>query len=932
MLGLPLAFVAPLALAAFAALPLVWWLLRVTPPRPREVAFPPLILIRDLAPKEETPARTPWWILALRLLLVALIVLAMAGPIWNPVVIANASNGPALILLDDGWSAAPTWSQRITLAARHVEAAKTAGKPSAIVALSQGAREFLASDAISANERLRALKPQPFLPDRVSALASVEAFVAKNPGTNIIWIADGLAEGSACAFAEKLVAIGGPSTRIIADGPAPRALVDAANQGGALDVTVLRAAATGANNGFVRAVDMKGALIGQAAFDFAGKTEAHARFELPVELRNDIARLELVDGASAGAVALLDGRWRRRRVALVSGGTADTSQPLLSPSYYLTKALQPFADVREARAGTADPIVAMLDEKPAVLVLADIGSISGMAYTRLNQFVDEGGTLVRFAGARMANASDDLIPVRLRRGGRTLGGALSWETPKKLGAFDRTSPFNGLAVPTEVQVTRQVLAEPEAGLVNKTWAQLADGTPLVTGATIGRGRLVLFHVTADTTWSNLPLSGLFVDMLRKIVALSSASADGEATANGALAETLPPSRTLDGFGVFGAPPATARPLPVTYAGPPSLDHPPGFYGPVDGLRALNTLRDGERISAADFSGLKFTSEALNPAPPVDLRPPLMALAFLVFLLDALAMFYLSGAFRRHVARAALVLLMVCAAAPFMADVAPPAIAQEKSRTPKALAPRDLEAVLKTRLAYIVTGDERVDEASRLGLAALSRVLSERTSLLPGEPQGVDPARDELAFYPLIYWPVVAARPQPSPQAAAKVGAFMKQGGTIVFDTRDALLARPGAAPTPEAQWLAQFLKGMDVPELERVPRDHVVTKTFYLLDSFVGRTVIGDTWIEALPVEANDEQRPARSGDSVSPIVITSNDLASAWAATRGGDPLYPLVPGGARQRELALRGGVNLVMYTLTGNYKADQVHVRDLLERLGH
>ncbi len=162
---------------------------------------------------------------------------------------------------------------------------------------------------------------------------------------------------------------------------------------------------------------------------------------------------------------------------------------------------------------------------------------------------------------------------------------------------------------------------------------------------------------------------------------------------------------------------------------------------------------------------------------------------------------------------------------------------------------------------------------------------------------------------------------------------MKQGGTIVFDTRDAFAARPGGAPTPAARWLRQLLDGVDVPELEPVPPDHVVTKTFYLIDGFVGRYAIGETWIEALPpAPADGGARPARASDSVSPIIITANDLAAGWASDQDGESLYALTPGGRRQHELALRGGINLVMYTLTGNYKSDQVHVRDLLERLAH
>jgi hypothetical protein len=246
--------------------------------------------------------------------------------------------------------------------------------------------------------------------------------------------------------------------------------------------------------------------------------------------------------------------------------------------------------------------------------------------------------------------------------------------------------------------------------------------------------------------------------------------------------------------------------------------------------------------------------------------------------------------------------------------------------------RDMDAALSTRLAYVVTGDASVDETSKLGLTALTRVLGSRTSAELADPVALDPARDELAFYPLIYWPIVAGLPQPKPEARTRIAAFMKNGGTMVFDTRDALTARPGGAPTAEALWLRGLLEGVDVPELEPIPHDHVLTKTFYLLDRVVGRTAIGETWIEALPPpDPTDRvQRPARAGDSVSPIIIASDDLAAAWAEDADRRPLYPLIPGGARQRELALRTGVNLVMYTLTGNYKADQVHAKDILERL--
>jgi hypothetical protein len=330
------------------------------------------------------------------------------------------------------------------------------------------------------------------------------------------------------------------------------------------------------------------------------------------------------------------------------------------------------------------------------------------------------------------------------------------------------------------------------------------------------------------------------------------------------------------------------------------------------MRAVNALAPGQTLGSANYGPFVVHEGALAVAPPIDLRRWLLPAALVGLMIDALVSIWLMGGapLRRKGALAALAVVGALGLAAVL-----PHHARAGESAP--ISDRDMNAALSTRLAYVVTGDASVDETSKLGLTALTRVLASRTSAELAEPVALDPARDELAFYPLIYW---------------RIAAFMKNGGTMIFDTRDALIARPGAPPTAEALWLRALLKGVDVPELEPIPHDHVLTKTFYLLDRIVGRTAIGQTWIEALPPpDPNDRvQRPARAGDSVSPIIIASDDLAAAWAEDADRRPLYPLIPGGARQRELALRSGVNLVMYTLTGNYKADQVHAKDILERL--
>lgn len=925
-------FAAPLALIGLASLPFIYWLLRVTPPRPREIVFPPTKILRELRREEETPSKTPLLLLLLRLALAAALILAMAGPVWSPSGTVVASSAPTLVALDDSWAAAPSWERRLSAGAALIESAARGGAPVAVMTVSETAAPTLA-DAARALEKLRSTRPKHYLSDRRAAADALTAFAKANPKGRIIWISDGLAQGDAGAFAKALSGAAGSGARVevLTDDHAPLALAAPANEAATLGVDVLRPDASAPGAATIAAYDAKGQIIGRASAAFGASLRARATLDLPVELRNDVSMLRIEGENSAGAVALLDARSKVRRVAVAGGAGLDDAQPLLSPLYYLEKALGPFAQLRKARPGAIDPIQTLLAERPNVMVLADVGLAPGETYDALNRFVEEGGALIRFAGPRLANASDDLLPVRLRRNGRVLGGAMSWETPKSLAEFDAVSPFFGLPASKDVSVQRQVLAEPDPGLAQKSWARLSDGTPLVTAERRGKGLVVLFHVNADASWSNLPISGLFVDMLKRISAMSGESAPlpvagDEAPATAGEPQVLAPMKTLDGFGVLGAPGPNAQAIPAHFEGPASAEHPPGLYGAGDAFVALQSLREGDELTRFDFQGAGLAPTALASGAPVDFRGPLLAAALLAFIVDGVVVLLLSGKIRlRPLATAAGAVILL------LAPLQPQDARAESAAKPVATQ-RDKEAALSTRLAYVVSGDPRIDDISRSGLEALSKALFTRTSFSPGDPLGVDPAKDELAFYPMLYWPIVAAAPQPSAKTAAKVAAYMKQGGTIVFDTRDALAQRPGDSPTPETQWLRDFTKGLDIPELEVVPQDHVITKTFYLLDGFVGRYANGETWVEALPPDPKEQAaRPVRATDSVSAIVVTSNDLATAWAQDKRGQPLVPLTPGGARQRELALRGGINLVMYTLTGNYKSDQVHVRDLLERLG-
>jgi hypothetical protein len=933
--ALSLGFTEPLVLTGLITLPALWWLLRLIPPRPRRIDFPPTRLLFAIVPREETPARTPWWLTLLRLALAATIIIAAAGPLWHPPLAATKTQAPLAILFDDGWTAASTWEARLRTADDIIMRAADNRRAVALLPLSQGARDISLETADSARVRLQQIKPVPYRVDRAETLPSLSRLLSTNPEVELVWLSDGVDLGNGAAFVTSLEQTVGqhPFTIVTGGIPQPRALNGAENAAGALSVKVLRATPGAEDTGNLRALDLKGLSLGEAQFTFkAADRETEARFELPVELRNEIARLEIAGERSAGAVQLLDKRSRRRTVGVVSGANADVAEPLLSSSYYLQRALEPFADVRLAQGESpADAVSHFLDQNLPMLVLTDVGNV-GDAHDRLAHWVEDGGVLVRFAGPRLAASEDDLVPVRLRRGGRILGGSLSWDKPQPLAGFSRDSPFAGLPVPDDVTVTRQVLAEPDATLGDNTWATLADGTPLVTAAHRGKGLIVLFHVTGDTRWSDLPLSGAFVDMLKRIVALAGTTiaTEGAPIASKNARAVAAPSHILDGFGSFAAPPPTARPVPEDFSGSATRDHPPGFYGPPESLLAVNTLAGGDRLAALDFSPLVNASrEIYRTSEPQDLRGPVLLAAIALLLLDSIIVLFLGGGIQRLIPRrlpAASASILVAAA------LALTCISAYSQQSPTEVP----QSALETKLAYVITGNSEVDAISKAGLSGLTLFLAQRTALEPGDPIGLDISRDELVFYPLIYWPIVPGAPKPSEAALKRIDAYMKDGGTVLFDTRDAVVAPAGPGGetrSPGMLELRKILSSLDIPELEPVPRDHVLTKTFYLLRDFPGRFDSGQLWVEALPSESEQEAsgRPARGGDGVSSIIITSNDFAGAWATRPDGQPVLPMVDGQPRQRELAFRAGVNIVMYTLTGNYKADQVHVPALLERLG-
>ncbi len=891
-----LTFAQPWLLLPLVLLPLLWWLLRATPPAPRRLGFPAVRLLFGLHPVEETPQRTPWWLLLLRLLVAALVILAFARPLLNAST-SLSGQAPLLVVVDDGWSSAPGWQQRQAALDVHLAEAERSGLQVRLLRSAPGAAGEVPelSDSMPASQArslLAGMQPRPWPLDREAATLALAEVGGQR--FQVLWASDGLDAPGTAAFGRGLAALGPVSELHPAAERLPRLLRPPRDIDKGLVVPVERPQAAASLPLTLRALRDDGREVGRTSVTFEeGATEAAAVLELPLELRNAIARLSLVEERTAGTTLLLDGRAQRLAVGLVEEeGSEAAVQPLLSELYYVQQALSPYSVISR---GTLDEL---LERQLSVLVIPDRGALSAKEQDKLEAFVEAGGLVLRFAGPRLAGSPDAFTPVPLRVGDRRLGGVMSWEEPVPVAPLTE-GPFAGLTVPAEVTVDRQVLAEPSPDLASHTWARLADGTPLVTASQRGAGTLVLIHTTASPSWSNLALSGLFVEMLRRVVETAKGLTPliGEAS--------LPPVQSLDAFGRLGDPAPVVLDLTAEAVADKAVGprHPPGYYGSKESRRAFNLETAVPSLQPMpEITGVNRA--VYSAAPAFELKPWLLSAGLLLLLVDLLLALGLRGLLVRPVGAALLALVLV-------SGVQPKAWAVDDGLA--------MEATGDTRLAFVETGNGEVDAISRVGLAGLSRLLNRRTAVEAGEPIGVNLERDELAFFPLLYWPITSEQQSLSEAAVERVNAFLAHGGTIFFDLRDPGGGGPSSSQTANLRRLTQRL---EIPPLAPVPPEHVLTKAFYLMQDFPGRYDGGTLWVDTEGTVAND---------GVARVLIGANDWAAAWALDRNGRPHFAVVPGGERQREMAFRFGINLVLYSLTGNYKADQVHVPFILERLG-
>lgn len=862
-------FLTPALLFSLLALPALYLLIRLLPPRPKEQNFPALKLLLGMPDTSPPPRTPPLWLLLLRMAALALLILGLAQPVIRLDGFRLASQ-PLVLVIDNGWSAAPVWPDIEEQAQLLLEQARARDLPVMLLPTADNV-EAVAITPTAALNRLKHIKPRPW-PSRIDVLVEKATHEIGVPVT-LVWLSDGMQPTAGVAQTlENLGKIGNARVMLPPTRPEPLMITKLTPVAGGLAATLWRADSRADRDLSVSLTDMDGRFMTRRGGIFAsGETHTTLTLELPGRLQS--AGIARIDGQNhLGAWYGVSSVSGLPRVGLMADD--GNNFPLLEGGFYLSNALADTVKVERIAAHTPpqDIDVLLLARMPT-----DVSSIE--------RWVETGGTLITFAGPWLEENRqlDTLLPVRLRTFARSLSGPLSWTGALGVGSANPQGPLKDIRAQDDIKITTQFLPEESPELTDKIWLSLADGTPLISGDKHGNGWRVLVHVTADARWSSLPLSGTFVDILQTLLELGR---------NQQSADSTPfPLQPLKIFDANGQAVGRGSAAPLADAETPvSIRNPVGFYGPAGHPypHHLPTFERERGLLEIDVLGGLSVQYYGHAGGQISLQPPLLALALMLLLLDGLFRVWGWRLFPQ-LGRASVTVFVLLFSTQAMANEFPP-------------------AAYEMRLAYIPSGDAELDAITESGLRTLSETLDMRTTVEPGDPVRLKPETDTLGFYPVIFWPVATSL-HVNEQTGANLRAHMERGGVIVIDG----LTRRGENPLIVKRILNRLL-GVTLKPLDG---EHVLNRAYYLLHNRTpGRVVGNGLWLE--------------NTAGVSNVIVGSHDWVGAWARTPRGGYVNTVTPGGENQRDISLRFGVNLIMYALLGDYKADQMHIDTLLERM--
>ena len=886
------------AFSGLITLPIIFLLIKYYPPKPKKRVYSSFFLLKNIINRNTIKTNFPLWLLLFRLLICFLIILFFSDPYFKKdQQTENYEN--YIIISDNAWSKASNWQNYKNIVK---EISLEAENNSKKIHLYLASNEDLFDPVIfrSQNEISEYLNKNPPIAKQITRENINEILKMNNffKTSKVFFIYSNYDSSSKNAQLEtlRLIEENNPATIIINPVEKITYLKEVAINNEKVEIKIKRIGIYNNQDLTLEIYDKNEDILFKKKYYFNKNVDEFKLIEsFPIETINQFFKITILNESHAGAHYYLDDYRKSLSIGIVAENDSFIEKPLLSPIYYLKKSLDKDHIINFA------PIDKLIDNNKSIIFLPSDSKLEKSDIQKLKSWIQSGGTLIKFSDKKIVSQKNLYFDgVAYFQSLREIATDFSLQNNLSIKSFEKDSIFSNLKIPADLIFKKQLIIDgfaPDISIL----ASLEDQSPLITMKNLGVGKVILFHITSNNEWSNLPLSSLFRDIISRLLFIpklqkykNSEDLTLKSAINsfGKLAEPLKNYTLRNNFGEI-----------KIY---PSSRNPAGIYENENFSIALNLSTNLNTETFLSNSTEKIIIKNNYQKNILKLNSLILSLIFIMFFIDMI----ISIIMKKNLLQKSMLKNLNLIA--FACIIFVICIGQKKI-----YAEENYNGIY---LAYVRSEDPLLNQIANSGLEKLKEYLIERTSISPKGVKEINLATDKLFYYPLIYWQISEIVPRLNNETIEKIKNYFETGGIILFDFINLSKSFYSESET-QLEILKSLFSDLGIDSLQQVNKDHTLTRSYYLLDNYPGRF---DNKILLIDTENLDKK------DGVSSAVVGLNHWIGAWAVDENNYPLYQAVPGGERQRELSFRFGINLIMYALTGNYKSDQIHNKSILKRL--
>lgn len=876
--------------------PILWKYFKEGPDRPVLKKFPAIILIAQNTSSDSTPIKKNYLNLLLKTLLVFLITVLLANPSEKK----DFKTKP-LIIIDNGWDSGPGW-EKINKGINQFLESKKSNTFTIFPTVASNKNKFnylFEKKEFEIREYLKGIKPLALKPNYILLSKELPNFVQDD--TKIFWFTNHYMNKEKKAFYDSIKS---KNLKIYSsskeDFPIILSLLSQEDNIYSFGLINMN---KDLDNFFIDCYDIKQRIIirqkvSQDKIKYDEQNFGNFSVEIPKEKNDLIYYFKISNSKSVSSVAIKSNYVKKKKIGLVQTNFQDNDNEYFRANFFVRKALESNYDLKSL------PLDQLLSPNKSLIISDDFDTTFFGFEERILQWIGEGGTFLKFAGDKFLSHAENnqlssvlgIIPITKKV--ISVDGELSFKRNLSIAQISGKSPIRDFEIPKKIKINKYIeIPKNIDNLKLKFWVKLDNGAPLITQRPYEKGNLILVHLPANNEWSNISLSIFFPDLLNKIIQISRGINAEE------VQQIFKPLKILDALGNLVEPRIDTLNLDSKIFMDSKLtrDNPPGLYKNELGFHGLNISDYLQNEYDYIYLPKEIIIDDFNSNSSFEIKNFLVLLCLLVFVCETLVNFlgrdFLKFKYFNPLKVMFLILIV------FSPNIV---FANEK-----------LDYLGQTKLAYIQTGVEEIDRINYEGLREISSYISSKTSAILGSPIGLDLEKDEIDYFPIIYISLIKNAKNLNDISLGKLQNFINSGGILLFDCKASF----------ESLFVEDCLilfkkhyKNLDISAFKKLTSESTLSKSFYLLNSYPGRKN------EMVYIAYNNQI----NNDKVLSIVIGNNDWTGAWAKDANNSFLLPLFENDKEQRDLSFRFGTNIVLYSLTGNYKSDQVHIPEILKRM--